>query len=100
MKYGNRTAMVMKYRLPAMGRDNLLYQMESQNVGCVGVGAGVREVLQNRFWVSRPVVPDFQHKLSVYNFCRYPNVTAGGIVADTVVQEIIHGSCQQFFVCF
>lgn len=45
MKYGNRTAMVMKYRLPAMGRDNLLYQMESQNVGCVGGGAGVREVL-------------------------------------------------------
>ena len=94
MKYGNRTAMVMKYRLPAMGRDNLLYQMESQNVGCVGVGTGIGEVSQDRFRISPAIVPDFQHKLSFCNFCRYPNVAAGGIVADTVVQEIIHGSRQ------
>ena len=94
MKGSNRTAVIVERCLTSMGRDNLLHQMQSQNVGCVGVGTGIGEVSQDRFRISPAIVPDFQHKLSVYNFCRYPNVTAGGIVADTVVQEIIHGSRQ------
>ena len=94
MQYSNRTAVIAEGCLATMSSDNLPHQMQPQNVGRVGVGAGIGEVSQNRFRVASAVIPDFHHKLSVYNFCRYPYVAAGGIVADTVVQEIIHGSRQ------
>ena len=100
MKDSNRAVVVTKLRLPTVGSDNLLHQMQSQNVGRIGIGAGVGEVSQHRFRVACAVVPDFQHKLSVYNFCRYPNITAGGIVPDTVVQEVIYGPCQKFPIGF
>ena len=100
MQYGNRTAVIAEGCLATMSSDNLPHQMQPQNVGRVGVGAGIGEVSQNRFRVASAVVPDFQYKLSIHNFCRYPNITAGGIVSDAVIQEIIHGSCQQFFVRF
>ena len=41
MKGSNRTAVVVERCLTSMGRDNLLHQMQSQNVGRVGVGAGI-----------------------------------------------------------
>ena len=100
MQYGNRTAVIAEGCLSTMGFNDLLHQMQSQNVGRVGVGTGVAKVSQHCFRVASAVVPDFHHKLSVYNFCRYPDVAAGGIVPDAVVQEVVYGSCQQFFVCF
>ena len=45
MQYGNRTAVIAEGCLSPMGRDNLPHQMHSQNVGRVGVGAGIGEVL-------------------------------------------------------
>ena len=94
MKGSNRTAVVVERCLTSMGRDNLLHQMQSQNMGCVGVSAGIGEIPQNRFGVASAIVPDFQHELFVRDSCQYRNVTAGGIVVDTVVQKIIHGSRQ------
>ena len=99
-KNGNRAAVIAEGYLSPMGIDNLPHQMQSQNVGRVGIHAGIGEILQNRFRVACAVVPDFQHELSIHNFCRYLNLTSRGIMSDTVVQEIIHGSCQQFFVRF
>ena len=40
VKYGNRTAIVTEYRLPAVSFDDLPHQMQSQNVGRVVVGTG------------------------------------------------------------
>ena len=94
MQYGNRTAVIAEGCLSTMGRDNLPHQMHSQNVGRVGVGAGIGEVSQHCFRVASAIVPEFQHELSVRDSCQYRNVTAGGIVVDTVVQKIIHGSRQ------
>ena len=59
MKGSNRTAVIVERCLTSMGRDNLLHQMQSQNVGCVGVGTGIGEVSQDRFRVACAVVPDF-----------------------------------------
>lgn len=93
VKYGSCAAIVAERCLAIMSSDNLLYQMQPQNVGRVGIRAGIGEIPQNRFGVASAVVPDFQRKLSVCNFCRYPNVTAGGIVPDAVIQEVVHGPC-------
>ena len=85
MQYDNRTAVIAEGCLATMSSDNLPHQMQPQNVGCVGVGTGIGEIPQNRFGVASAVVPDFQHELSVRDSCQYRNVTAGGIVVDTVV---------------
>lgn len=60
------------------------------------IGAGAGQVLQNRFRVACTVVANQEQDLAVRDFCQHCNSTAGWIVLDTVVQEIIHSSCQQF----
>ena len=83
-----------------MSSDNLPHQMQPQNVGRVGVGAGIEEVSQHCFRVANAVIPNSQYKLSIFKFCHHLNLTSAGIVPDAVIQEVVYGSCQQFFVCF
>lgn len=68
-KDGHGTAVIAEGCGSAVGRGNLLHQMQSQNVRGVGIRAGAgKEVFQNRFRIAPAVVPDFQHKLISHNF--------------------------------